>query len=241
MIVFYLSLVLILFPSCFNGSIEIISQHPFYLRARIHDAHSATVFFEIPEENDQRQCQKYRFTVRRNQEVPISMDEQHFTYWRNSLELKHLSVGNYNVCAIICSERIRNFTSFFEYRRNVSLPITSCVAFKAYRSHFLILTLYILVFIFLIISQMNSSFRKRKVRDRLQVTLLELENSVQKWRASQGTTASSMEQNPSYNILQTIINLPVTPVDYAAPSPPTTTTNINESHPIIFHLDSSHD
>lgn len=242
MIVLHLLLLATFFSGCCTGSKEIISEEPFYIRARVHDAHSATVLFEIPRENDHRQCQKYRFTVRRNQEVPYSMSEENFTYWRNSLELKDLSVGHYNVCAIICSERIRTFHSiFFEYRRNISLPIISCVAFKAHRSHFLILTLYLLVLIFLIISQINYSLRKREVRERLHITLLEMESSIQKWRSSQSAAgaASSMDQTPSYNILQSIVNLPLSPVEHAVTSPTTTITSAGEHHPIIFHLDSS--
>ncbi|CAF1197493.1 unnamed protein product [Adineta ricciae] len=220
---------------------EIIVQEPFYLRARIQDSRTASVLFEIARENDQRTCKMYQYTVRRNREYPHSMPEQNLTFWRNSLELKHLDAGDYRVCAIICSEHLRqNNTLLLQQYKNRSLPISACINFRAYRSHFLILTLYILVFIILAFSQIIFSLRKRKFKARIKSALVEVENALQKWRNAQ-TPSTSVDHNQSYTILQSLVTLPASPIDHSK-APPVTLTTSDEprpSHPIIFHIENA--
>lgn len=227
---FFLFSVLILF---FIGQIrcvtDIIVEQPFYLRARIHDSQSATVQFEIARDNAQRSCQRYKFMIRRNHDYFYAMPEQNLTFWRNTLELKHLSAGRYRICAIICSEYlVRSLVPTHEVfrRKNHSIPIETCVHIRAYRSHFLVLTLYILVFIFLAFSQMIFTFRKRKFRARITSTLMEIENSLQKHLGNQSTPAPH-----TYSILQTLVTNPALPVtdqsisfhlDFSSESPITT-------------------
>jgi len=223
---------LLLFLICLFGisieiieaSTEIIVENPFHIRARIHDAQTATVQFEIGRQNDQRTCQMYKFTIRRNSEHPYSMPEQNLTFWRNSLELKHLPVGDYMICAIICSEHLKE--------SNHSIPISACVNIHANRSHFLILTLYILVFLILAFSQTIFTLRKRKIKARIKTALIEVENTLQKWR-----TASD-DHTHSYSILQSLLNLPASPIEHSTTSPfhPPIEEH-RPSHPIIFHLD----
>jgi hypothetical protein len=224
-----------IFPAQIKGvNKEIIVESPFYLRARIHDTQTASVLFEIALENNQRTCQMYKFTIRRNSEYPYSMSEQNLTFWRNSLELKHLAVGHYKVCAIICSEHLRSPKFHYEFneKRNRTTPITACVQFDAFRPHLLVLTLYILVFIFLTISQVMFSLRKRQVQARIKMALIELENTVQKWRTNTETSGDHMQ---SYTILQSLITLPASPVEHSSSQPHLIE---DEQHPIIFHLDS---
>lgn len=223
---------------------EIIVETPFYLRARVHDAHTASVQFEIAEEKDQRVCQKYQFTIRRNRESPYSMPEQNLTFWRNSLELKHLAVGNYCICAIICSEYLNQSAQLpceSIHERNRSLPISTCVTIHAYRSHFLVLTLYILAFIILAFSQIVFSLRKRKIRARIKTAMFDVENALQKWRSVQPTTAST-DGSPSFSILQSLVNLPTIPMDHSAASSSHSLVEEHRSiHPITFHLDLPHE
>ncbi|CAF3196554.1 unnamed protein product [Rotaria socialis] len=144
---------------------ETIIESPFYLRARIHDSRTVNVQFEIAHDGDQRGCQMYKFTVRHKDKNPYSMPQQNLTFWRNSLELKQLTFGNYRICAIICSEYLKANNSYDKIvkKKHLSKPITACVTIRVYRSHFLILTLYILVFIILVLSQIDFSLRKRKL------------------------------------------------------------------------------
>ena len=143
------------------------------------------------------------------------MPEQNLTFWRNSLELKELNAGRYQVCAIICSEA-----------SNRSLPITTCVQFDAYRSHFLVLTLYVLVLTFLGFSHMIFSVRKRKLQARITMALIEVENSLQKRRTTQSST-------PAGSTLHSIVDLPAAP----AAIEPSTNDDRYKRRPAVFHLD----
>jgi hypothetical protein len=237
---------LLLFLICLFGisieiieaSTEIIVETPFHIRARIHDAQTATVQFEIGRQNDQRTCQMYKFTIRRNSEHPYPMPEQNLTFWRNSLELKHLPVGDYRICAIICSEHLKQSNrSYYEMfnKTNHSIPISACVNIHANRSHFLILTLYILVFLILAFSQTIFTLRKRKIKARIKTALIEVENTLQKWRTAQTT---SDDHTHSYSILQSLLNLPASPIEHSTTSPCHPPIEEHRpSHPIIFHLD----
>ena len=227
-----------IFPAqILGGNQSTIVNTPFYLRVRIHDSHSASVLFEIPRKEDHRICEMYKFTIRHNNENPYSMPEQNLTYWRNSLELTHLAAGHYNVCAIICSEQLPRLKSHYQQylNKNRTIPVTTCVAFDAVRSHLLILTLYILVFIILIFSQVIYSLRKRQIQARIKLALIEVENSLQKWRSN---TETLNDHSQSCAILQSLVTLPASPVEHS-------TTQIqssdDEQHPIIFHLDYSTD
>ncbi|CAF1408745.1 unnamed protein product [Rotaria sp. Silwood1] len=198
-----------------GSSKEIIVENPFYLRARIHDAHSATVQFEIAREAYQRSCQAYKFAICRNREKPYFMPEQNLTFWRNSLELKHLAEGQYRICAIICSEHLGSESYHYEKceHKNNTAAITACVNFNAYRTHFLILTLYIVVFIFLGCSQIIFTFRKRKFKAGLAMALMEVDNIVQKMRTNQ-TSSTSPDDIHTYSILQTLVTLPAAPIEH---------------------------
>jgi hypothetical protein len=218
---------------------EILVENPFYLRARIHDSQTASVQFEIAHENDQRTCQMYKFTIRRNHESSYSMPEQNLTFWRNSLELKHLAVGDYRICAIICSEYLKQPHSYYQMfqKKHRSTPISACVNIHTYRSHFLILTLYILVFLILTFSQIIFTLRKRKIQARIKTALIEVESTLQKWCTAQ-TSSESGDHTQTYRILQSLVTLPASPVEYSITSP--FHSSIEEhrpSHPIIFHLD----
>jgi hypothetical protein len=221
-------------PSPIEGfSKEVIVENPFYLRARILDFQTANVLFEIAEINAHRTCQMYKFTIRRNNEHPYSMPELNLTFWRNSLELKHLAAGHYKVCAIICSENLRQPEYHYQYKKkNHTIPITACVQFDAFRPHLLVLTLYILVFIFLTISQIIYSLRKRQFQARIKAALIEVENTLQKWRSN---TETSIDQTQSYSILQSIVSLPASPIDHL--TSPQLQSNDDEQHTPIFHLD----
>jgi len=213
---------------------EIIVENPFYLRARVHDSQTATVLFEIARQNNHRACRMYKFTIRRNQEYPYSMPEQNLTYWRNSLELKHLPVGDYRICAIICSEHLK--------QNHSKSSISACVNIHAYRSHFLVLTLYILVVIILTFSQITFTLRKRRIQARIQAALIEVEGTLQKWRTAQASSSSSSSINytHSYNILQSLVTIPASPTEHLATSPLHPTTDEHRpSYPIIFHLGNS--
>lgn len=226
-----IALCLFIFPvQIVQGVTDIIVERPFYLRARIRDSHTASVKFEIAEADEQRTCQRYKFTIRRNRERPYSMPEQNLTFWRNSLELKHLAAGKYRICAILCSEHDQATISSGQ---NSTAPISACLTIRAYRSHFLVLTLYVLVVTFLAFSQMVFTLRKRKFQARIKTTLVEVEHALQKWRSSQVTT----QQPGSYNTLQSLVTLPASPI--------LTVTDDQDprrlSSPIIFHLDTSDD
>jgi hypothetical protein len=220
---------------------DIIVEHPFYLHARIYDSQSAHVKFEIDRENNQRTCQMYKFTIRRNREHPYSMPEQNLTYWTNSLELKHLAVGNYRICAIICSEHIKKSHTYYIFnKKNYSTPITNCIKIRSSGSHFLILTLYILVVIILVFSQIVFTLRRRKVKARIKAALIEVENTIQKWRSSQASSISN-ENRQSCTILQNLITLPASPLEHSV-----TTSSFHPmvdehrlSQPVIFHLENS--
>ena len=201
-----------------GASQEILVEQPFYLRARVHDAHSASVQFEIAQANQQRSCERYQFTVRRNNDDAYAMPEQNLTFWRNSLELKDLDAGRYRVCAIICSET-----------NNRSVPITTCVQFDAFRSHFLVLTLYVLVLTFLGFSHMIFSLRKRKLQARITMALIEVENSMQKRRATQSSTPPD-RRTPAGSILHSIVHLPAAPIE------PSANDSSYEQGPPVFHL-----
>ena len=236
----FMVLILPYFTQMVKASKEILVERPFYLRARILDVHTANVLFEIADENNQRTCQMYKFTVRRNEERTYSMPEQNLTYWRNSLELKHLAAGKYRVCAIICSEHLRQ--AKFHYKnyakKNRTAPIKACVVFNAYRSHLLILTLYILVLIILLFSHIVYSLRKRQFQARMKLALIEIENSVQKWRSNPSTAASN-EHIHSTTILQNVVTLPTSPIEHAVLPQPSAQSSNDEHHPIIFHLEST--
>jgi hypothetical protein len=210
---------------------DIIVEKPFYLRARIHDSHSASVLFEIAKDNDQRKCQMYKFTIRRNREQPHPMPEQNLTFWRNTLELKHLAAGHYKVCATICSENLRQENYHYQQyiKNNHTIPITTCVDFHIFRSHLLFFASYILVLIFLIISQIIFSLRKRQFNARVKVALIELESSVQKWRAQHPQLVST-DRTQSYCILQSLLTLPASP-------PVELHHDEQHPHPPIFHLE----
>ncbi|CAF0841636.1 unnamed protein product [Adineta ricciae] len=233
---------MLIFPRFMSGmNKEIIVDSPFHLRARIFDSRTAHVQFEISGKDEQRRCEKYQFTVRRNQETPYSMPEQNLTYWRNSLELQHLPVGQYQVCAIICSEHSQHAKYHYKsyMKKNRTLPITACVSFRVLRAHLLILTLYVFVIMFLAISQMIFSLRKRQFHQRIKLALTEVENSLTKWRTTQAPPPS-IDQTQSYTILQSLVTLPATPIDYTIPYPPVET-NEPVERPIIFHLEPPND
>jgi hypothetical protein len=245
MLVLHVAVVLVLRLELVQATKEVIIQKPFYLRARLHDTHAATVIFEIAPEKDQRSCQMYKFTIRRNRENLTSMPEQNLTFWRNSLELKHLSAGQYRVCAIICSEQLRAHPHQPQHldKKNRSIPISTCVEFQAYRSHFLVLTLYVLVLILLTLSQITFSLRKRKIQARIKLALVEVENSLQKWRSSQ-TNFSSAENTPCYSILQSIVHLPASPVEHSLSSPASLITTHDQPHAspaVHFQLEPSNE
>jgi hypothetical protein len=165
------------------------------------------------------------------------MPEQDLTFWRNSLELKHLPLGDYRICAIICSEYLKQPRSYYEIfnKRNHSIPISACVNIHVDRSHFLILTLYILVFLILAFSQTIHTLRKRKIKARIKTALIEVENTLQKWRTAQTT---SDDHTHSYSILQSLITLPASPIEHSATSPfHLPTEEHRPSYPITFHLD----
>ncbi|CAF4254331.1 unnamed protein product [Rotaria sp. Silwood2] len=171
---------------------ETIVENPFYLRARMHDSQTANVQFEIALNINQRSCQMYKFTIRHDDNF-YSMPEQNLTFWRNSLELKYLSVGNYRICAIICSEYSKPYHSlYYIFKKENSLkPISACVNIYAYRSHYLILTLYLLVFLVLAFSQISFSLRKRRFEARMKDNLIKFENTSQKWHSISTLSISS--------------------------------------------------
>lgn len=230
---------LICLSLCFDfllATKEIIVENPFFLRARIYDAHTATVLFEISRGSRQRTCKNYRFTVRRNSAALYSMPEQNLTFWRNSLEMKHLDYGKYRVCAIICSENFGIYALVPQLMRNSSSPVMACVNFRVPRSHFLILTLYVLVFMFLAISQITYSLRKREFHQRIKYTIHEIENSVHRWRLSQ----------TSNDATTTEVENAVSQESIEQHAPVTDTTKIKEKRPstktkATFHIDITHD
>ncbi|CAF1563463.1 unnamed protein product, partial [Rotaria sordida] len=193
---------------------EIIVENPFYLRARMYDCQTANVQFEIAQNNNHRLCQMYKFTIRHNDEDLYSMPEQNLTFWRNSLELKHLTVGHYRICAIICSEYLKQYHSLYYIfkKTNPLKPITTCVTIYAYRSHFLILTLYLLVFIFLCFSQIIFSLRKRNFQVRIKKSLIKFENNLQKWHTTSTSSISNHSRHSSY-ILQNCFTLSASSIE----------------------------
>ena len=60
-------------------------------------------------------------------------------------------------------------------------PISTCVQIYMYRSHFLILTLYLLVFIILALSQINFSLRKRKLQTQIENSFINLERNFHRY------------------------------------------------------------
>lgn len=231
----------ILWVQIVDASKEILVKNPFYLRARIYDSHSANVQFEIAGETKYRTCQMYKFTVRRNREPVYSMEEQNLTYWRNSLELKDLAAGDYRVCAIICSEHLRQLKYHYENylkKTNRTSPITACVNFQAFRPHLLILTLYILVFIFLVGSHTVYSLRKRQFQARMKMALVEVESTLQKWRSNPPPPPPTTEPTLSSTTLQNLVPLPTSPVEHSTLSSPPLVeqANSDEHQEIMFHL-----
>jgi hypothetical protein len=170
----------------------------------------------------------YKFTIRRNREYPYSMPEQNLTFWSNSLELKHLAAGEYRICAIICSEYLKHAHSYL--KKNHSIPISTCIDIHVYRSHFLVLTLYLLVVLILTFSQIIFTLRKRKFQARIKTALIEIEDILHKWRTDE-TLLTSDEHIQSYCILQNLVTLPASPVKHSITSP--------FHPPIVFHLDMS--
>ena len=209
---------------------DIIVERPFYLRGRIYESHAASIQFEIPHANQQRTCHMYKFTIQRNRERPYSMPEQNLTFWSNSLELKHLPAGHYNVCAIICSEYFDQAKYHHQQypKKNRTKPIEACIDFKVFRSHLLILTLYILVIVFLIISQIIFSIHKRRFQARVKMALIEADKMLEKQLSS-----SSTDRTQSLTFLQSLVTLPIIPVEH--PVPP------DEQHPVTFHLGTSNE
>mgnify|MGYP001027082938 CR=1 FL=1 len=216
---------------------EILVESPFYLRARIHDAHTVNVKFEVIQQHQQRSCHMYKFTIRRNSEHAYSMPEQNLTFYSNSLELQHLPVGKYRVCAIICSEYLSHVKHHYkrDANKNRTLPLTACVTFDISRPHLLVLTLYVLVILILIISQMVFSLRKRQLNARMKLVLIEAENILQKWRQNQSPSIST-DCASSYGVLQGLITLPASPIEQS------TLPLINdEQRPVIFHIQNAND
>ncbi|CAF1035891.1 unnamed protein product [Adineta steineri] len=211
---------------------DIIVQNPFYLRARIHDAHTASIQFEIAPDSNQRKCQMYKFTIRRNREYPYSMPEQNLTFWRNSLEMKHLDSGSYRVCAMICSEYIYQAKNHYQFytKKNRTIPITTCIDFYAHSSHLLVLTLYILVAIFLIIAQIVFSLRKRQFQARIKMALIEIDNSLQKWRTAQPVTTDQVQP---YTTLQSLVTRPASFIEQSMPQ----SNDDDGTQSIIFQLE----
>ncbi|CAF1387825.1 unnamed protein product [Rotaria magnacalcarata] len=176
-----------------------VTLSPFYLRARIHDSRTADIQFEIEQNNTQRECRTYEFTIRHNDKNSYSMPQQNLTFWRNSLELTQLTVGKYNICAIICSEYLKTNDSYDKIlKKRASLePIAACVTIRVYRSHFLILTLYILVFIILVFLQITFTLRKRKFHAQIQHSLAEFKHMLHKWNAAQEHMTSTVRRHSS--------------------------------------------
>ena len=144
-------------------------------------------------------------------------------------------MGNYRICAIICSEHLKTSHSSYEVfvKRNRTAPISACVNIHAYRSHFLVLILYILVFLILLFAQIMFSLRKRKFRARIKAAVIDVENNLQKWR-----TAQTTDEPHAYNILQTIVSVPAAPIEHAVTTPYHPSLEEHRpSHPIIFHLE----
>lgn len=208
---------------------EISVETPFYLRARLLDARTAHVHFELNREEVPRTCRTYRFTIRRNREQPYAMPEQNLTYWRNSLEMQHLPAGEYHVCATVCAEQSDEHNA-----GNGTEPITACVTFPIFRLHLLVFTLYVLVVLFLVISQVIFSLRKRQFHERIKLAMVEVEGSLQKWRSAQPPSAST-DRTMSYNTLHQVLTIPTSPVDLC--TPPVMQINDNEPHPIVFQLE----
>ena len=216
MVLLSIILMFTFFVQTLGTSKEIIVEYPFYLRARMHDSHTANVLFQIARKSGQRTCQMYKFTIRRNHQEPYSMPEQNLTFWRNSLELQHLDAGHYRVCAIICSEQLlgsQHHDAEYE-KKNRTKPTTACVYFHASRTHGLILTLYILVFLFLVILHIIYSLRKRQFQARVKKALFEFENYLQKRHTTQ---ASSISTDPieSIGILRSFVTLPASLAEYS--------------------------
>ncbi|CAF0929784.1 unnamed protein product [Didymodactylos carnosus] len=172
---------------------EISVNEPFHMRARLYNSYSASVQFEIDQSYLHfRNCQQYQFTITRNRELTHYMPAQNFTFWRNSVELIHLAVGFYNVCAIVCSEQFVN---------NDSIVTINCLTFRSQRSYFLFLTLYLLVFMILAFSQFVFTLKKRKFKAHVKAALSDLELALQRLRTP------SMEPNENLTI-QNLLLIP---------------------------------
>lgn len=214
---------------------QIIVENPFYLRARLRDSQTATVQFEIAKDNYQRTCQMYQFTIRHNGKHPYSMPEQNLTFWINSLELKGLTAGHYQICAIICSEYLN---------QNRSKSISNCVHFDLHRLHFLILTLYLLVFLILLFSQIIFSLRKRKFQARIKRALIEFEHSVHKLCSNQSSSIHMGHRNLS-NQTDNTSTISISTVENSMPPfYRTSITSIDECqtlNSVNFHVKDSHE
>ncbi|CAM4919435.1 unnamed protein product [Rotaria socialis] len=224
-----------------NTETEVLS--PFYLRARIHDSRTANLQFEIAQNNNQRECQTYEFTIRHNSKNSHSMPQQNLTFWRNSLELRQLTAGKYNVCVIICSEYLKSNNSYVEIlKKNESLePITACVTIHVYRSHFLFLTLYILVFIILVFSQITFTLRKRKFQARIKHGLTEFEHILHKWHAAQEHMTSTVRRHSSSTFHDLLIQ-PASSIEHSIASLLHLTAEEHQlPHPTVVPFENSND
>ncbi|CAF1077617.1 unnamed protein product [Didymodactylos carnosus] len=169
------------------------------MRARLFNSYSASVQFEIDQSYLHfRNCQQYQFTITRNREQIHYMPAQNFTFWRNSLELQHLAVGFYNVCAIICSEQFVN---------NNSIVTINCLNFRSQRSYFLFLTLYLLVFSILAFSQVMFTLRKRRYKAHIKAALTDLELALQRFHSS------SLESAHENFTIQNLLFAPIQSTD----------------------------
>ncbi|CAF1273568.1 unnamed protein product [Rotaria sordida] len=179
-----------------------IIRNPFDLRARLHGSHTATVQFEIEQNSNQRLCQMYNFTIRYNHQVVYSMSEQNLTCERNSLELKDLTVGDYEICAIICSEYLKQDYLYDRVlnKTNTLKPITACINIHVKRAYLLILTIYLLIFMILALAHINYSLRKREFHARVRRTYIEFENSLQQWRTYQKQSMPSHGRQSSHTL-----------------------------------------
>lgn len=236
-------LLLIAIPT-FGMNKDIVINNPFYLRARIHDFQSANVQFEITRNRYQRSCRMYQFTIRHNDDKVYSMPNQYLTFWRNSLELKHLTVGKYNICATICSEYFKRTFSIKNILKKTypSKPISTCVSIDIYRTHFLILTLYLLVITILIFSQIIFSLRKRKFQARIKTVLVELERSLQRWHTPSASSTTIDKIRSSTNTLHDFFIQSASSIEhYVEPLFHITPDKHEPSQPTFFHIDSSYE
>jgi hypothetical protein len=110
-----------------------------------------------------------------------------------------------------------------------------------YRSHFLDLTLYLLVVLILTISQIIFTLRKRKFQARIKTALIEIEDILHKWRTAEKLLTSD-DHTQSYCILQSLVALPASPVEHSITTPFHFSIEEHQpSHPIVFYLDMSNE